>query len=229
MISDESGWLDGVPETLHADVQRVFECSLLFTTLMRTATDEQCRALFVEQGTALLPDGGKAWVPACDSNELMACMAHVRRCKQRAQRHLIWWEMGVFGDMDDSCRAIADLASGLLAEALSMAARLIAPRYGRLDGGSFCVIGLGKLGGRELNLGSDVDPLFIWQGSGATVGGRQSIAASEYYAYLSKMLIRLMSERTNDGIVWPVDMRLRPGGDGASIALNLDATLSHYL
>jgi len=228
-VDDAVVWLRHAPEQLHADVRRVFELSPLFSMLMRTASEEERRNLFVESGKAQLPDGSENWIPACDSDDLLTCMAHLRQCKQRAHRHLIWWEMGLYGDMDQSCKAIADLASGLLSKALAMAERLIAPRFGRLEGGSFCVIGLGKLGGRELNLGSDVDPLFIWQGSGATVGGRQSITASEYYTYLSKMLIRLMSERTADGIVWPVDMRLRPGGDGASIALNLDASLNHYL
>jgi len=229
MIPDQAGWLDIVPKYLRADAQRVFKLSPFFAMLMRTASEEECRRLFVDSGSALLPDDSETWVPACSATDLMSCMSHLRRCKQRAHRHLIWWELGLHGDMDQSCTAIADLAAALLSEALAMAGRLIAPRYGSLEDGSFCVIGLGKLGGRELNLGSDVDPLFVWQGSGATAGGRQSVAASEYYTYLSKMLIRLMSERSSEGIVWPVDMRLRPGGDGASIALNLDATLGHYL
>jgi len=229
MIPGEAGWLDDIPESLRADVQRVFDLSPLFTMLMRTASKEECKKLFVALGDALLPDGGEAWVPAYNGADLVGCMSHLRRCKQRAHRHLIWWEMGLYGDMDISCRSIADLASGLLGEALAMAERLIASRYGRVEGGSFCVIGLGKLGGRELNLGSDVDPLFVWQGKGDSIGGRQSVPAAEYYAYLSRMLIRLMSERTADGIVWPVDLRLRPGGDAAAIALNLDATIDHYL
>jgi len=229
MVPDKAGWLDIVPKPLHANVQRVFDLSPFFAMLMRTATEDECSSLFVEAQRALLPDGSNNWVGVCDSSDLMTCMSHLRHCKQRGHRHLIWWEMGLFGDMDASCQAIADLASGLLSEALAMAERLIAPRYGRVEGGSFCVIGLGKLGGRELNLGSDVDPLFVWQAGSNTLGGRQSIPAAEYYAHLSRMLIRLMSERTADGIVWPVDMRLRPGGDAAAIALSLDATLDHYL
>jgi len=229
MSPDQDDWLDQVPEDIRDDVERVFDLSPYFSMLMRTASADECRTLFVEADKALLPDGSERWVPPCDSNDLLTCMSHLRQCKQRALRHLIWWELGLYGDMDISFRAIADLAAGLLSEALNMATHLIAPRYGRLDGGSFCVVGLGKLGGRELNLGSDVDPLFLWQGDGATVGGRKSVSASEYYAHLSRMLIRLMGERTADGIVWPVDMRLRPGGDGASIALNLEATLDHYL
>ncbi|GAV19251.1 glutamate-ammonia-ligase adenylyltransferase [Mariprofundus micogutta] len=221
--------LQQVPENLHDDIRRLFEHSQQFAMLMRTASEEDCLQLFKPLSDAILPDGSERWIPSCESNELVTCLAHLRQCKHRGHRHLIWWEMGLRGDMDASCRAIADLASGLMDEALNMAGRLIAPRYGYLEGGSFCVIGLGKLGGRELNLGSDVDPLFVWQGEGQTSGGRQSIPAAEYYMQLSRMLIRLMSERTIDGIVWPVDMRLRPGGDAAAIALHLDATVNHYL
>jgi len=217
------------PPGLHATVRRLMSISPLFAMLMRTASEVECRALFAGSEKALLPDASENWIPACNSSELSVCLSHLRCCKRRAHRHLIWWELGLYGDMDVSCRAIADLAAGLLNEAVQMAVRLIAPRFGHLEGGSFCVIGLGKLGGRELNLGSDVDPLFIWQGSGHSNGGRQSVQAAEYYLHLSRMLIRLMNEHTNDGIVWPVDMRLRPGGDAAAIALNLDATLDHYL
>jgi len=229
MISDKPEWIENIPAHLHADVRRVFECSQQFTSLMRNASELEWQRLFVDADQAALPDDSKIWVPECEGADLASCMRHLRQCKQRAYRHLIWWELGLYGDMDRSCRAIADLADGLLDEALTMAGRLIAPRYGRIEDGSFCVIGLGKLGGRELNLGSDVDPLFIWQGSGSTIGGRRSVSAGEYFARLSRMLTRLMGERTEDGIVWPVDLRLRPGGDGSAVALSLDATLTHYL
>jgi glutamate-ammonia-ligase adenylyltransferase len=228
-MSDSQAYLDHVPDNLRDDARRLFEISPQFSSLMRNATEQQCRALFVNLDEAVLPDASEIWIPACDSEILGECMAHLRHCKHHAHRHLIWWEMGLHGEMDASCQSIADLASGLMGEALKMAERLLAPRYGRIEGGSFCVIGLGKLGGRELNLGSDVDPLFIWQGEGSSSGGRKSVPTAEYFAHLSRMLIRLMSERSADGIVWPVDMRLRPGGDSAAIALSLDATLTHYL
>jgi glutamate-ammonia-ligase adenylyltransferase len=228
-MGDEVEILACVPVDLQADTRRLLNISPQFSSLMRTATEQQCRVLFVDLGEAVLPDASKVWIPACDSEILGECMSHLRRCKQRGLRHLIWWEMGLYGDIEVSSRAIADFASGLLQQALEMAERLIAARYGRLQHGSFCIIGLGKLGGRELNLGSDVDPLFVWQGEGSTAEGRKSIPAAEYFGHLSRMLIRLMSERSADGMVWPVDMRLRPGGDGAAIALSLNATLTHYL
>jgi len=228
ILPDNAAWLAHVPENLHADVHRLMDISPLFCAVLRGADEAACLDLFQAEEDALLPDASRAWVPACDSDDVNACMRHLRICKQRGMRHIIWWEMGVHGDIGRSCQAIADFASGLLDEALRMAERLIAPRFGRLENGSFCVVGLGKLGGHELNLGSDIDPLFIWQGEGTTVSGRKPIPAVEYYNHLSRMLIRLMAERTADGMVWPMDMRLRPGGDGAAICLSLDASVDFY-
>jgi len=202
-------FMNAVPSGLRGHVQRLLDISPLFASLMRDADEALCRDLFRSAGDALLPDASEAWISACSSDDPGECMRHLRLCKQRGMRHIIWWEMGVHGDIERSCTAIADFASGLLNEALRMAERLIAPRFGGLEGSSFCVIGLGKLGGRELNLGSDIDPLFIWQGEGSSSGGRKQVPAPEYFNHLSRMLIRLMSERTVDGLVWPMDMRLR--------------------
>jgi len=221
-------WLEKVPETLRKKAARLTGLSPLFRSLMRDADIEDCAELFKPLESAAMPDGGPEWVPVCNSDDLSTCMRHLRLCKRHGIRHIIWWEMGLGADMDRSWQSLADFAAGLMQQALEMATRLIAPRYGRLENGSFCIIGLGKLGGRELNLGSDVDPLFVWQGEGTTSGGRTQVSVAEYYNHLARMLIRLMSERTEHGLVWPVDMRLRPGGDGAAICLSLDATVSWY-
>ncbi|MDQ6960656.1 MAG: bifunctional [glutamate--ammonia ligase]-adenylyl-L-tyrosine phosphorylase/[glutamate--ammonia-ligase] adenylyltransferase, partial [Mariprofundaceae bacterium] len=223
-----SSFVDAAPAELRGDIDRLIDASPLFRSLLRDAGIEDCPALFRSETDALLPDGGDTWVPVCGSNDLTECMRHLRLCKQRGLRHVIWWEIGLGAAMDRSWQSLADFAAGLMQQALDMARLLIAPRYGQLENGRFCIIGLGKLGGRELNLGSDVDPLFIWDGEGETAGGRQSVTAAEYFGHLARMLIRLMSERTEHGIVWPVDMRLRPGGDGAAICLSLDATLDFY-
>ncbi len=220
--------LINIPDKLRGDAKRLLEISPHFSSLMQTADVKSCQALFRPEAEALLPDGSEVRAPACDSDDPAECMRHLRLCKQRGLRHVIWWELGLHGDIEHSWESLADFASGLLQQALEMAKRLIVPRYGQLEGGRFCIIGLGKLGGRELNLGSDVDLLFIGDGEGETEGGRRSVPAAEYYSQLSRMLIRLMSERTEHGLVWPVDMRLRPGGDGATICMPLDATLSWY-
>jgi [glutamine synthetase] adenylyltransferase / [glutamine synthetase]-adenylyl-L-tyrosine phosphorylase len=217
-----------IPPEWQGDAQRLLRISPLFSSLLRDAPAEECRMLFKPLNEALLPDASETWVPHCDSTELTECMRHLRGCKRRGMRHIIWWELGVHGDIGRSCTAIADFAAGLLDEALAMAARLLVPRYGRPNEAAFCVIGLGKLGGHELNLGSDVDLLFVWRGDGETTGGQKSVPVEEYFGLLSRMLIRLLSEPTAEGIVWSVDMRLRPGGDAATICLSLDATADYY-
>lgn len=220
--------MQSVDAGLRADAARLSELSPLFVRLLRHLDEKQLTMLFRPEASALLPDASADWVPACVSGDVDACMRHLRRCKQRGLAHIIWWELGIGGDIETSYRAIADFAAGLLDEALTMAFRLVQPRFGTLPGGRFAIIGLGKLGGRELNLGSDVDPLFVWQGEGASEGGRRSVPAHEYFGHVARMLIRLMSEHTADGIVWPMDMRLRPGGDTAAIAASLEATLDFY-
>jgi len=228
MMHDMDGCLINIPDDLRGDAKRLLKISPHFSSLMHTADVKACQLLFRPETEALLPDGSEVWAPGCDSDDLTECMRHLRLCKQRGLRHVIWWELGLHGDIEHSWKSLADFASGLLRQALAMARRLIAPRYGQPEGGNFCIIGLGKLGGRELNLGSDVDLLFIRDGEGETSGGGRSISAQEYYGHLSRMLIRLMSERTEHGQVWPVDMRLRPGGDGGAICMHLDAMLSWY-
>ncbi|MDQ7004481.1 MAG: bifunctional [glutamate--ammonia ligase]-adenylyl-L-tyrosine phosphorylase/[glutamate--ammonia-ligase] adenylyltransferase [Ghiorsea sp.] len=222
-------YADDLPKDLRVRVEHLLAHSPLFTSLMRDISEEDYLQLLKPKGEAILPELNEVWFPHTTSDNIDVCMQHLRQLKQHAMRHIIWWELGLHGDMQDSYHSISDTAAALLSQAVVMAECLISPRFGKLGDFSFCVIGLGKLGGRELNLGSDIDLLFVWQGEGNTQGGRKSVPAKEYYAHFSRMLIRLIGEITTNGLVWPVDMRLRPGGDGAAIALNLDATLSHYL
>ncbi|MDQ6975602.1 MAG: bifunctional [glutamate--ammonia ligase]-adenylyl-L-tyrosine phosphorylase/[glutamate--ammonia-ligase] adenylyltransferase [Mariprofundaceae bacterium] len=215
-------------EPPHQTNTRLTTCLPLFKRLMhrlpKTAQDSVIQA----PKTAVLPTFD--WLPKQqDELDVDSCQRHLRYYKQWGLCHFIWWELGLHGDPVTSWQSISALADSLIAEALRMAKLLIAPRFGHIADASFCIIALGKLGGCELNMGSDVDLLFVWRANGNSQGGRKSLPAAEYYAQLSRMFIRLMDEHTSDGQVWPVDMRLRPGGASAAIALSLDASLGHYL
>lgn len=201
--------------------------SPLFKRLLKDLDAEKIAIIAQPLEQAILPD--KNWVPALDSLDLDACMRYLRQYKQQGLRHIIWWELGLHADIRLSWRSISDLADALIGEALRMAIELIAPRFGYIHDGQFSVIGLGKLGGQELNIGSDVDLLFLWRANISSEGGRKSMPPAEYYAHVSRMLIRLLDEHNGYGQVWPVDMRLRPGGHGFAICLSLEGTLTHYL
>ncbi|MDQ6950148.1 MAG: bifunctional [glutamate--ammonia ligase]-adenylyl-L-tyrosine phosphorylase/[glutamate--ammonia-ligase] adenylyltransferase [Mariprofundales bacterium] len=199
----------------------------LATLLRRAGLNRD--ALADNLAAASLPDGSAQWLPPCNPSNIAEAQHHLRHHFARSMSHIIWWELALHGDIAASWRAISRLADGLLGQALTMAETLLTPRYGHIAGGEYCIIGLGKLGGYELNLGSDVDLLSVWEATGESSGGRQTISAEEYYAHLTRMVIRLIDEPTEHGRVWPVDMRLRPGGATSPVAVSVDATIDHYL
>ncbi|MDQ6965129.1 MAG: bifunctional [glutamate--ammonia ligase]-adenylyl-L-tyrosine phosphorylase/[glutamate--ammonia-ligase] adenylyltransferase [Mariprofundales bacterium] len=205
----------------------VSDISPYFTTLLQRAelsVDDMATSLV----DAKLPDGTSMWVPPYDPSDVAAAQRYLRRRFAYGMVHIIWWEMQLHGDIEQSWRAISSLADALLQAAECMAVGLIAPRFGTLPDGEYCLVGLGKLGGNELNLGSDVDLLAVWRGSGCSCGGKKSVEPEIWFAHLTRMIIQLIDAQTEDGAVWPVDMRLRPGGASAPVALSLDATLDHY-
>jgi glutamate-ammonia-ligase adenylyltransferase len=104
---------------------------------------------------------------------------------------------------------VSDVAEACLAEACRRAAP-----------SGLAVVGLGKLGGRELNYASDVDVVFVHAGSGSTRQEQADRAAAE--------IIRLLSEPTSEGIALRVDAALRPGGRGGPLSRSLDAMREHY-
>lgn len=89
------------------------------------------------------------------------------------------------------------------------------------------VIGMGKLGGYELNVSSDIDLIFIYPEDGDTNGARR-LSNHEYFTRLGKLLINAINDLTYDGQVFRVDMRLRPYGDSGPLVMSL-AALENYL
>jgi glutamate-ammonia-ligase adenylyltransferase len=88
------------------------------------------------------------------------------------------------------------------------------------------VVGMGKLGGAELNVSSDIDLVFVYPEEGETRGAR-TISNHEYFVRFGRRLIALLNEATADGFVFRVDMRLRPYGDSGPLACSL-AMLEEY-
>ncbi len=92
---------------------------------------------------------------------------------------------------------------------------------------SFIVIGMGKLGGGELNVSSDIDLIFAYASEGET-DSEKPISNQEFFTRLAKKLIATIDEITEDGFVFRVDMRLRPFGSEGALVSNLDALEDYY-
>ena len=115
---------------------------------------------------------------------------------------------------------LADIAEATLALLLPAVEAEFALRHGRVRGGAFTVIGMGRLGSREMTLASDLDLILIYDAppSSETSDGAHPLPVASYYARLSQRLIGAITAPTAEGRLYAVDMRLRPSGEAGPIA-----------
>jgi len=151
-------------------------------------------------------------------------------------RELLPVELGGAG-MEVTTAEVSDLAQALIQTALELATRETAERFSapRLpDGDRSCavVLGMGKLAGRELNVGSDVDLVYVYDSDEAVADDLRSrgstISAHDYWSRVFRRLTAILDEVTEDGAAWRVDLRLRPEGRNGPVANSLPAMLRYY-
>ncbi|MDX6040710.1 bifunctional [glutamate--ammonia ligase]-adenylyl-L-tyrosine phosphorylase/[glutamate--ammonia-ligase] adenylyltransferase [Scandinavium lactucae] len=90
------------------------------------------------------------------------------------------------------------------------------------------ILGMGKLGGGELNFSSDIDLIFAWPEHGSTQGGRRELDNAQFFTRLGQRLIKALDQPTMDGFVYRVDMRLRPFGESGPLVLSFAALEDYY-
>ncbi|MCO6545642.1 MAG: bifunctional [glutamate--ammonia ligase]-adenylyl-L-tyrosine phosphorylase/[glutamate--ammonia-ligase] adenylyltransferase [Gilliamella sp.] len=90
------------------------------------------------------------------------------------------------------------------------------------------ILGMGKLGGGELNFSSDIDLIFTYPEHGQTKGGRRELDNAVFFTRLGQRLIKALDQITEDGFVYRVDMRLRPLGDGGPLVLSFSSMEDYY-
>jgi len=159
-----------------------------------------------------------------------ALRAALRQLRQRVILRVLARDLGGLAELEEVCATMTALAEVSIDAALEFldpdaAAELGAPMAsGRRQ--RLIVIGMGKLGGAELNVSSDVDLIFAFPEEGETAGSR-TVSNHEFFDRLGRNLIAALDEATSDGRVFRVDMRLRPWGEDGPLAMSFDA-LEHY-
>lgn len=143
---------------------------------------------------------------------------------------------------EETARENSDLAQALIAACAVIASEETIARLGEpvteagLQPGrpcGICVLGMGKLGGRELNFSSDIDLIFIYEAEGQTNGvlpGGRKIAPASNHVFFTRMgefLVRFLSERGAEGNLFRVDMRLRPEGKTGPLARSLESFMNY--
>jgi glutamate-ammonia-ligase adenylyltransferase len=155
----------------------------------------------------------------------------------RVARHLVMERLAVLdieqcAPLDDVTGTMTDLAEATLDLALASAQAEADARHGPplRDDGSRCdfwIVGMGKLGARELNVSSDIDLIYVYEDDGQTTGERP-VSFHEYFSFVAKRLYALIGETTDDGFVFRVDLALRPNGNSGPAVCSLDMLEEYF-
>jgi glutamate-ammonia-ligase adenylyltransferase len=154
----------------------------------------------------------------------------LRKLRQRVILRVLARDLGGTATLEEVCATMTALAETSVAAALeSLEPALEAEHGAPVAGGrlqKLIVVGMGKLGGGELNVSSDVDLVFVYPEEGETRGAHP-ISHHEFFDKLGRRLIATLDEATEEGRVFRVDMRLRPWGEDGPLAASFEA-LEHY-
>lgn len=166
---------------------------------------------------------------ATDRDDLMR---RLREARHRELLRIAIRDLGGLADLRETLTELTDLADALIGAALSWLDEALAGRFGAPRGEDgerlgLVVMGMGKLGGGELNFSSDVDLVFAYRAPGRTDGPRR-LEAEEYFQRLGRDLVQALADPTADGHVYRVDLRLRPHGDSGRLALSFSAMEDYF-
>jgi [glutamine synthetase] adenylyltransferase / [glutamine synthetase]-adenylyl-L-tyrosine phosphorylase len=122
-------------------------------------------------------------------------------------------------------KAFSDLADLVIGNALHAVIDEFDSKHGKISGGRIAILGMGKLGSRELTAGSDIDLILLYDHdeNAEESDGAKPLAPSQYYMRLTQRLIAALSAPTAEGVLYEVDFRLRPSGNKGPVATHIDS------
>ncbi|MCP4697805.1 MAG: bifunctional [glutamate--ammonia ligase]-adenylyl-L-tyrosine phosphorylase/[glutamate--ammonia-ligase] adenylyltransferase [Gammaproteobacteria bacterium] len=181
------------------------------------------RDAYARRISAVLPD-------AADEAVFMRAL---RLFRQREIVRIAWRDLAGWASLEENLRDLSCLADTVVKSTLAglyteLCRRLGTPCNAQGDPQQMAVLAMGKLGGRELNFSSDIDLIFTYPESGQTRGVRRSFENQEFFVRLGQKLVQTLNSTTAEGLVFRVDMRLRPFGDSGQLAISFSALEGYY-
>ena len=161
-----------------------------------------------------------------------ALKAALRVLRQREMVRIAWRDLAGWANLEEVVHTLSALADACLDAAIAKLYEWAVASDGvptEEEGGkiaNFVVLGMGKLGGEELNFSSDIDLIFAYTEEGET--DKRGLSNHEFFVRLGQRLNQVLNEQTADGLVFRVDMRLRPNGASGPLALSFDAMEQYY-
>jgi len=171
------------------------------------------------------------WMAETEPGEALSPLSLASFRRRQILRILVRDVLG-FAALPEVTEELSNLADTIINAACRSVRAELEQKYGvpRLADGSVCgfsVLALGKLGGRELNYSSDIDLMFLYSGPGET-DGVPGLTQREFFQKLANRLTELLATYTPQGMIYRVDLRLRPEGRLGEVSISLDAAKEYY-
>jgi glutamate-ammonia-ligase adenylyltransferase len=219
-----------LPQTLRAELPRAAAGSEFIASVL--IQDPKALEWFSRQEAAAERTGGADYEVQAAASMAADTGRILREWRRREMLRIGWRDIAGRASVRETLHALSDLADACIRAAAAASRAHLKPVFGtpRNAAGEevpLIVLGMGKLGGRELNFSSDIDLMFLFSQPGQTEGPRE-IENEEYFTRLGRELIRLLDLRNEDGFVFRVDMRLRPFGESGPLVASLPS-LENYL
>ena len=176
-----------------------------------------------------------AFTIAC-SDPLDAPAFHqlLRQLRCRYMCSLYWRDLNGLADLDEVTQAMTAMAEVCLQLVVDFHYRLLQEKHGFPVGQHsgmaqpLMIVGMGKLGGAELNVSSDIDLMFVYPEAGETHHPTKSIDNQKFFTLLGQAVVKALGEQTQEGFVFRVDMRLRPYGQSGALVCHFQALENYY-
>jgi len=168
------------------------------------------------------------------SNNDMELDKTLRQFRNKAMIRIIWRDLNRCAPMRDITAELSRFADAAIQFTANYHYRQLEKMYGLPMGRDsgfpqpLLVLGMGKLGARELNVSSDIDLIFTYPESGNTNHESRVLSNQEFFTKLGQKLINSLDKMTADGFVFRVDMRLRPHGQSGALVLNFAGMEDYY-
>ena len=210
--------------TLHGSryVQQLLASDSELLPWLRAHYAQPCRAAEMQE-----------WLDAMPVTDEDALSRALRRLRKHVMLKLLTRDLGGLADLYEVMSCMTALAELVVRRAQACVMQSLVEQYGWPLGAAsgqpqqMLVIGMGKLGGGELNVSSDIDLIFVYPEDGDSNGAR-ALSNHEFFSKLGRRLISLINDHTGAGYVFRVDMRLRPYGDSGPLVMSF-AALEEYL
>ncbi|NNL41544.1 MAG: bifunctional [glutamate--ammonia ligase]-adenylyl-L-tyrosine phosphorylase/[glutamate--ammonia-ligase] adenylyltransferase, partial [Desulfobacterales bacterium] len=157
----------------------------------------------------------------------------LRLFRTREMVRIAWRDLTGLAGLSETMSDLSALADACIDHTLSILYDRLCTEFGIPTGSGdlplrLVVIGMGKLGGHELNFSSDVDLIFAFAEQGKTSQGPKSISNEKFFLKLCRQLIKIIGRVTSDGFVFRVDTRLRPFGENGPLCMSFDSMEQYY-